>query len=360
LKRLTAVVQLVIWWALLAMACFSQNLRQRPVNRILAYAGLLALAASPMALNCSNEFQLDSFFGFVMAGSVVLALAVWDKGCLHPRASRALFFLASAFLGLGKNEWSLVLLVALILLLLYACIPCLAGDAIWRRQAWACVGWSLLGLLAGNLVNWLFEPQLYMSGWNLLYYMVGHASLAKSACAVRFGQLTLDRLPFIQVHVALLLYLAWRFLAVKPAPSPTCLLAGAFGAGLFLAFFFSTWDSIPRYFAPAFIALSATALWAHATWPRNATQPAVLITMCVFAWWGYSGYAFAHSENLRNQCVYGVHSVTVPKTVDNIPLLRVEDAYRRPELDFVHSSCGIEEARRLIRDYGSHKHPFVP
>lgn len=352
LKILVSTCQGVIWCLLLAVVCFSRNLRGRPGYRALAYVGITALALSPMALDGSNEFQLDSYFGFIMVSAYALALFLWEKNSAHPCVGRGLVFCAAAFLSLGKNEWTLVLAVAALCVAALAALCWYFDNKSWSRPAWDCTAWTLAGLAAGNFGSWAFEPTHYVSGWTLLQNMICGASVVKPACLEQFGRLTWARMPFIQVHGAMLLYLAARLLTGKPLPSPRCLLAGVFGFGLFLAFFCSTWGNFPRYFAPAFIGLAVTSVWVCVDWPRALPRATAFLALVVSGWLLFTGHVYAHSPTLAAVCVHGQHAEFPATGPDGLRLMLVDDVYRRKNVDFIHLQIGVDGARALRKQYG--------
>jgi hypothetical protein len=352
LKLLVSACQGVIWCLLLAVVGFSRNLKGQPGYRALAYVGITALALSPMALDGSNEFQLDSFFGFIMVSAYALALFLWEKNSTHPRLGRGLVFCAAAFLSLGKNEWTLVLAVAALCVAALATICWYFENKIWSRQAWDCTAWTLAGLTVGNLGSWAFEPAHYVSGWTLLHGMICGASVVKPACLEHFGQLTWARLPYIQVHGVMLLYLAARLLIGKPLPSPRCLLAGVFGTGLFLAFFFSTWGNFPRYFAPAFIGLAVVSVWVCVDWPHKLPRVACMLALGLFGWFFYTGHVYAHSPTHASVCIHGQHAQLPAAGPEGLRLILIDDVYRRKDVDFIHLQLGVDGARKLRKQYG--------
>lgn len=354
LKIIASLFQLAIWFPLLWLIARSLSNR---TARIIGYSAISALALSPIAIQSSNEFQIDSMFGFVMAGAYALSLLAFDRRLVPPPVSIVFIAVAAAFVGLGKNEWTLVLALACFGTLVLTWFVDRIGyleDGQWHRLA-TCLLPTLGGLVLGNLASYLFEPALYTSGWALLTDMVGKASIADEAGRARFIEVNAARRTFIQVHLLLLVFVASRMITSWRV-SPALMLACLFGAGLFGAFLISTWAAYARYFAPAFAALSVVGIWLYVDRPTNKLATAIGALAC--CWLAVAGVRFALSSNLARSSIYGIRDISALTSAGCAALLPVEDAYRRKDIDFVHIGWGYQGAVAAARDYGGRVCPL--
>jgi hypothetical protein len=312
----------------------------------------LALALSKIAIQSTNEFQMDSMFGFVMAGAYALALLALDRNLLPLPAAAAIVATAAAFLGLGKNEWSLVLALACFGSVMLVAIAERLGflGKEHKQRFFVSLSATAIGLILGNLASYLFDPKLYASGWGLLADMVRKASIAGGASGSRFIEVNLDRIGFINVHLLLIFFIAWRLVVSRSKISPVVLLASLFGVGLFAAFFISTWGSYPRYFAPAFATLSVVAIWLYLEQPTGTA--ASVIGAMALAWLAVAGVQYGRDPALARNSTYGIRDITALIKPGCAILLPVEDAYRRKDVDFVHSGWGYEGAVEAAQQFG--------
>jgi hypothetical protein len=349
LKIIAALFQLAIWLPLLWLIARSCPER---TARGLGYFAILAYALSPIAIQATNEFQMDSMFGFVMAGGYALALLIFDRNTLPLPASAALVAIAAAFLGLGKNEWSLVLTLACFgsVVLLVIAVPLGYLRKQPSQRFLVCLCATMVGLTLGNLASYLFEPTFYNSGWDLLARMVRGESIASKSGRDRFIEISRERLDYIQVHLFLIGFIGWRLVARRSEISPVIVLASLFGLGLFAAFFISTWGVFPRYFAPALAVLCIVSTWLFIEQPVG--RAATALGAAAFVWFAVAGVRYARKPALAQISVHGTVDVSSWVKPGCATLMPVEDAYRRKDVDFVHTGMGYEGAAEIAGQFG--------
>jgi hypothetical protein len=352
LKVIACLFQLAVWIPLLWWMLRNSE----RTARLVGCAIITALALSPLAIQGSNEFQLDSTFGFVMAGMYALALLFADRAERFPILGFLAIATASAFLGLGKNEWTIVAVAAWGALLIVRLAIRLArgpDEDHQHRRFLVCVSATILGLCAGNLASYLFEPTLYVSGLELIVRMVQGSSVASGADGSRFVEINMERLQFTQALLFVIAFMAWPAVLGRLPSSPGLMLASLFGLGLFLAFFLSTFAAFARYFAPALAALSVALVWLYVERPpRGAALVICTVASCWVAW---TGIRHAHSYWLARSSIYGVRDIH-PRP-DCALLVPVEDGYRRKDLDFVHLGWGYQGAEKMASQFGGHVCP---
>jgi hypothetical protein len=352
LKVISSLFQLAVWLPLLWLMI--RNCSER-TPRLVGCLFITALAISPLAIQGSNEFQIDSTFGFAMAGGYALALLFADRKERHPIFGFLAVLLASAFLGLGKNEWTIVLIVAWGILLAVGVTTSFVGrhgDEHQSRRFLLCLSATFLGLGVGNLASYMFEPALYLSGWELMAEMVKKASITSDAGRNHFVEVNKQRLRFTQAPIILIVFMTWQVVLRRFQFSPGLILASIFGFGLFSAFFISTWGSFPRYFAPALAVLSVAIVWLFIERPfKAATLLACTLASC---WLAVGGVRFAQSTQLARSSISGIRNIQAKPDAKCALLLPVEDGYRRKDLDFAHIGWGYEGAEETAQKFGGH------
>jgi hypothetical protein len=355
LKVIASLFQLVVWIPLLWVMI--RNCANR-TSRLVGCLIITALALCPLAIQGNNEFQIDSTFGFVMAGAYALALLFADRNERHPVLGFLAIIAASAFLSLGKNEWTLVLIIAwggLLVIWLTTSLVRRRADKQPTRRFLLCLSATFLGLGAGNLASYLFEPVLYMSGWELMVATVEQASIVSGAGRADFVAVNKTRIPFTQAPLFLIVFIASQAVSRRLRLSPGLILASVFGFGLFSAFFISTWGAFPRYFAPALAALSVAAVWFYVERPLKA----VALWTCTLAscWLIVAGVRFAQSDDLARSSTFGIRGIRFVPDAKCVLVLPVEDAYRRKDLDFAHTGLDYEGAEEYAQQFGRHACP---
>lgn len=361
LKTVASLFQLAIWYPLLVLIARCGGMNSSGPVRFSNYFGVGALALSPIAIQSSNEFQVDSTFGVIIAGAYALALIAAERSAQRPMLGGGLIVLAAAFIGLGKNEWTLMLLLSCAAMMVLLPLGSHLGycGAEFRKLAVFCLSATLGGLAVGNLASYLFEPTLYTSGWHLLFSMAGKASAFGAGGWARLTRVTAERLPFIQVHLVLMAYILWRLVAERDRLSAPLVLASIYGAGLFAAFFLSTWGPFPRYFAPAFSVLCVVAGWLYA----NDTSPSRIVSVASFlvcGWIAVTGVQLAYGKELAERSVFGKRDISAMVRPGCAVLIQVDDVYRRKDVDFVHSGWGYEGAVEGAKRYGGVVCPLAP
>jgi hypothetical protein len=353
LKVIASLLQLIIWLPLLWLM-----LRNGPkrITRLVGCVVVIGFALCPLSVQGSNEFQIDSTIGFVAVGLYTFALWFAARNKRYSFFGAIAIVAASIFIGLGKNEWTLVLVIACGCLLVIGLVLRVIGKSNERqmRNILICVGATILGLEIGNLLSFLYEPIHYASGWNLLTQMIGSSSVASNAGRSRFIEINLERLPFTQVLIFVILFLTLQVVLKRPPVSIWLTLGSVYGLGLFAAFFISTWGPFPRYFAPGFAVLSIIMVWFYVEQIEQPLSPAALL-ICALAscWFAIDGVQFAQSDELANRSIYGIRKNIEPR-IDCALLLPVEDAYRRKDLDFAHAGYGYDGAEQIMQRYGGH------
>lgn len=355
LKVISSLFQLAVWLPLLWLMIRHCS---EKTPRLVGCLFITALALSPLAIQGSNEFQIDSTFGFLMAGVYALALWYADRKERHPILAFLAVVIASAFLGFGKNEWTLVLFIAWASLLALRLATSLAShqdDELQSRRFFLCMNATVLGLGVGNLASYLFEPALYISGWELMTDMVKRASIASDTGRNHFIDVNKGRFRFTQAPIILIVFMAWQAASRRLQFSSALILASIFGLGLFSAFFISTWGAFPRYFAPALAALSVAVVWLYIERPFKVA--ALLACTLASCWLAVDGIRFAQSAALARSSIFGIRDIRPNLDAKCALLLPVEDGYRRKDLDFAHSGWGYQGAEEFAQKFGGHVCP---
>ncbi len=318
------------------------------------------MAATPVALYSSNEVQPDSSTGLLFIALFFLA-AVIAQSDATGRIARTLCLVAGGFAaGLGKNEWSFCLAAALVFtvlahplfsFILYRWTAIVAKDP---SDAVLVLLAASIGLVAGNVANYLVNQSDYLAGWQLLRGLMFTASVLSGDTGTWWGYF-IEKLPYIFFHFVVDVAILIQFLRRPQIYSAILLLAAAFANTLFFSYVISSWGSFPRYFAPAFIGMGICFLMVVMRLPaqdsRNWTVAATIILVALQSlyyqwttpywqlWRGNADIAawIAKYGNDPGHCVLVVDYSFV---------------FDRPNIDFVHAPYGGDTIDRYLASIG--------
>lgn len=336
-KMISSVFQLVIFLGILYIVI-------RQIHSKMPYLLIFLLSLTPLALYNNSEFQLDSLFGLLMVGIFALLMWIYSLKLVSNKLIMFLIFFSAVFIGLGKNEWSLLLFISVFIAFVFS------RNKIIDYKTCLSI---LLGCFAGNVVSYLFEPRLYLSGWNLLLGMSQHNTVFSKGVS-RFLDMNVIRSPYTNTCLFLIaycLYYVWK--NIKSVNFPI-MLSFIYGSLLFFSFFFATWGWSSRYFAPAFICLSVTAIAIF----LNDTKthfllrkiPILLVVIIVY----FSVQTVWFYRVMGNRFDYGKRDISniLREVNDCVPIIPTEDVMFKQEIDFIHSHEGIEDTKMFVEKYG--------
>lgn len=353
MKVISATFQLLIF-ILLLLIVFKNEKDGISKKTFSLYLGILLVSITPIAINNSNEFQVDSLFGLAMVGLYGIVLAAGLFKNISGRLFYALLFLAAAFVGLGKNEWSLLMFASLLASVVYLLVKKYSlkqSDNI--ADSYKIVGISFLGCLGGNILSYLFEPTLYMSGWDLLFRISKQASIFSKGGIIKLFFVTRARFVFIAPLLAMVAYTTFFIIKNIKKMDFIVLLSYFMSAAFFFSFFFSTWGPQPRYFAPAFAALLITTSIVYTKYQGPIGLKTTILYGLAALLVACLSINYIFDTRIKERHAYGIRDISSFIADPNcVPLLPVEDVYNKKNIDFVHRSVGMDAAKEIAKKYG--------
>ena len=233
---------------------------------------LLIISITPMSIESSTDLQIDGSSGILLSAplSIILMLISINPGS---RYSIFALFLATVIFGLGKQEWSLMMLCSLV-----ALVP--ANFVLKKIQkvpdvsshVYVLFVTGLLGVILGNIVSYLYDKSNYTMGLQLFTNMIQSftiISLQTKDVIVHttkgfnivmqnknadWLKLTSDRLEFVYIIIMLIFFNFYLLIKNLKYVKSSQVLLMLISLSLFFAYFISSWGSFFRYFSPAFIA----------------------------------------------------------------------------------------------------------
>ena len=353
LKATVTVLQLGIFLMLLFLAL-------RYARTFAGVVWVWVMAVTPVALYSSNEVQPDSSTGLLFIALFFLAAVIAQSDGIG-RTARMLWLVAGGFAaGLGKNEWTFCLTAAVVFtalahpLISFILSRRMKIDAKDPSDAMLVLLAASIGLVAGNVANYLVNPYNYVAGWELLRSMIFPASILSGNTHTWWGYF-IEKLPYIFFHFVVDAAILIQFLRRPQIYSVILLLAAAFANTLFFSYVISSWGSFPRYFAPAFIGLGICFLIVLMRLPardgRNWTVAATILLVALQSlyyqwttpywqlWRGNTDIPawIAKYENDPGHCVLVVDYSLV---------------LDRPNINFVHAPFGADAIERYLASIG--------
>lgn len=310
-------------------------------GRILTIILGCILASTPLAINSSNEFQLDSLIGWFTVGCISLTIAAASFRILRGIKLLIPLFLSALVISIGKNEWTLLLLTALVAAAIFLTTraylsPDKKNDL---RKELTIVLVCIAGCIAGNLVSFLFDPANYMAGWHLLTRMSKGASILAENGFENFVRLTKERRIYLYAPALLLTYSTLELIRLKKIGAELVILY-LISLGFFFGFFFSTWGAYPRYFSPAYIAIIIMSGIIYANHHQEyKINIRCLIFSALMLFIFANGIKYARSHQIRDQHQWGIKQL--PANSNCIYSAPIEATYDGGEkINFIVSGMG--------------------
>ncbi len=330
-------------WLLVGIAALAATGSSRPFARYATLAIVALTAISPIALATSTQLQLDGSVGSVMVGLAAGALCLASRHLVPVPVMYAVLFLSTVVLGLGKQEWTLAFLGALVLWVgALLVIRRRIGRAI-REQLLAGVV-IVAGLLLGNWLSYQFNSRAWSGGIHVMRSIADIATVATGPPA-RWWRVTDQRMGMLVtcgVVGVTLLILFWRRLKdVDPYAFLLLFLTG----GLFGGYFITSFAPEVRYFMPSLIVMAFAFVAVVPAAPDRTGRWVLAAT---------TGLLSIHTG------VYIVDRIGAPTRPINvsrdprecIPLMSHGDVWNKPDVDFVGRNLGIENAAAFVARFG--------
>jgi hypothetical protein len=317
-------------------------------NRITIITWITILAVTPPAMIMSTSIQVDGSVGTLLAGLLAVALLGYRLKIYPERAAFIFVFISSLLFGLGKNEWSLALVLTLLLTVGYLYLMNRKnGDNKSIKTSWVLLGFIFTGLLLGNLISYLYDPEAYLGGFDVMFRI----SKVSSYNFISFG---FERLAFTYVNLLVLAFIAIVLIRSWKKADYILFLYFTLGVILFFAYFITSWAVEPRYYAPSLIVGLAGAVVAYEHLSSAKTR--LLL-------WGISFVLLVitfrnvleDKNRIRLYSQLGLPNyansqiTTIPSGC--IPRMGTGEAFGQ-KFDFISNSLSPEDASRLAAKYG--------
>jgi hypothetical protein len=347
-KILTSSIQLIFYLAIIFVV-FKVTLERKIRIKIIVW--LLLLSITPLSINNSNEFQVDSMVGLSMLGFYSLILVSLSQNLIQKKFGYPLIFLASAFIGLGKTEWSIFLFVSIVFSGAYFLLARIING--FKFNFHYCPGYLVLAILLGgifgNVLSYLFDSVNYLAGWDLILRESPRSTIFSKDGLSNFLKAFQMRSIFLWAPMILIIY--GFIVLIKKNTSSALFISFCTASTFFFGYFFSTWGGdIPRYFSPAYMALIITGAGMYASFSSMAPTKWMKVGEIFIA----STLFIASIQYLTSQkLLEGHHHGMLDRNFDPNCLYHIPiEALQMSEANFIAKGISIEDAELLAKDHG--------
>ena len=341
LRFLFSLFQFAIF---LAIAVYL-SARKWPINILLA-AVFIAVVISPISVKTASHLQVDNTTGALMAAIFSMVVLLILSSGLKGKLAHTSLFAATAFFAMGKQEWSMVLLIALFVTAGYLCVLRIKTSANVRSDVLMLLT-IFGGLVAGNIISYLIAPESYIGGLGVFW----RHSRIEAIASGRLGfdswfRLTLLKLKWMCTGIALIaISIILAFNKIKQL-KPLEILLLLFGIGLFAVFFISVSNTNARYYVPSLIVMSFVII---AIFPdKLSRKTTVAIGVIVVMMYATSGVYLFYKIGIEEPKAYFDPS-QVTLAPGQVAILPTADAWNKPQIDFVGYNMG-RSAVRIFAD----------
>jgi hypothetical protein len=338
LRILCSIYQFSIW-AIIAIILFFSKIIQSKWG----YVILFMAAMSPLALKTSVLLQIDNTAGAVFCGTAAILILLTTTPDLSHRWRPGLFFAAGFVAGLGKQEWSMALLLVLLILLSLQFV-------MKSRIQMQGVGLILAGLLVGNVISFLSDPINYAAAFKFMALFSGLSEHSPQRWQLeRWWSFIKIEAPFIYICFVLQGIFILSII-VNHKQSMLKYLLFLYGNILFLAYLIINWNYECRYFVPSLVVLTGVCIATLPSSPPswyNKTVGAMVATVFIST----VTFLLFNTPN-RNIQLEQIQSGLLKTSQGTILYLGSGAGWNKPQIDYINNTSAYTSCKEIAEKYG--------
>jgi hypothetical protein len=342
LRLISSSYQFIFFLILLLFTLFDDS-----HNRTWSVLILFSAMLSPLAIKTSAHLQIDNTSGVLLCGISAFLFVTTSKMNLSSAKKGLLLFSGGFIAGLGKQEWSLMLLAALICMFLLVKIIKFDFHEADNIISLCCV---VAGLILGNIACYLYDPTNYAGGLHILSMFLNPTKDTVHGWSFEhWVWLMKSRLPFISICLTLLLPVSY----VLIFRNRSCLfcLTSLFGLFLFLGYVLSNWTEKPRYFCPSMSVLIVTAIriipQSLPRWLRKS-----FLIMLTFIFVSTLIFLFKFTPD-KNKHLEAINQGILKSSSDSVLYIQSGAGWNKPAIDYVNNNSPYDKVQnKVAEEYG--------
>ena len=312
-------------------------------NNKLATALLIAaITISVPAIKMSVSVQIDGSVGVLLSGILSIAIITYALKTFPKQICNFFLFLGSIIFGFGKNEWSLALLVSIILSTIFILIGSHKMQFIQERKSWfSFLGIIFIGLIIGNIISFLFDSVNYLAGFGVMFRF--------SKASTFFNVLNMiKRASYTYVNILILFFLFFALIRSIRKPDFFLFFIFTFSTMMFVAYFVISWATDPRYYAPSLAIGSAGLVLAADYFPAKISKPLILVLTSVILL--HSTVFFYNRLNtIQNYLTLNTYTEYTLKQPACIPVTNSGSVFGT-KMDFITDTISLDAAKSLAEN----------
>jgi hypothetical protein len=337
LRMLSSVYQFTTWVVIFLFLLFTKTVQSKWKYGILFLAGF-----SPLAIKTSVLLQIDNTSGAVICGLAAILILLAINSGRSGLARAALLFAAGCIIGLGKQEWSMALLPALLLVLLVQMLKKSKTDI----QSAAFI---VAGLIAGNAASYLFDPLNYMRAFR---FMSAFSGLSKSSPQPwqleRWWSQVKYEAPVIYVCFILQVIFILSVL-IHRKQHPLKYLLFLYGTILLFTYLFINWNYEFRYYVPSLVILTVACIAVLPSSPPCWYNRSVGLLAATVVLSTIPFLLFYKPD--RNTDLERIQSGVLKSSEKTILFINSGAGWNKPHIDYINASNSYEPSQKTAEKY---------
>lgn len=225
-------------------------LRENSTRYNILMVFIIILAITPPVIEQSISLQVDGSVGSMLAGLLALSIIGYRYKIYSNATAYLLTFATSIFYGLGKNEWSIALIVAVLATMIFFYFISHSIEYEEYSSGFLLLIFMAGGLVMGNLISYKFDPANYMGGVDVMLRI-------NKVSSFNLFNAVLIKAPLIYVNLLLFGILLFALTFALKKTDFILFLLFTWGSILFFGFVISSWAVDVRYYSPSFVVFLA-------------------------------------------------------------------------------------------------------
>ncbi len=302
---------------------------------------IFILSITPIAFEGSVELNIDNSVGVLFTSLVCFSLLVYEYTNKKTFFNYLFVSLSCLLFGFGKTEWSVGFAISLITVILLSIV-------IKKKTDIKLLFAVIIGLVPGNLINYLVSPYNYLDGLSLLMWYLKSQIVVTNVSSnanivTTWLTLNLQRLPKTLPIIILIFHNAFLLVSNLRKTNFTNIFLFILSSSLFFAFSLDTFGTASRLFLPSFFSCVFTSTTLVKNYLRKRQKPFFVgLILVIFV-----------SNVILFPEIQKYKIIDIKPRSDCVYILGIGTGYIREDVNYISSSLGrLEGAIKFADDHG--------
>jgi len=301
---------------------------------------ILILSITPIAIKGSVELNIDNSVGVLFTSLLCFSLLVYEYSNKKTFLNYLFVSLSCLLFGFGKTEWSVGFAISFIIAIFSSII---LKKEINKKLLSAVI----IGLILGNLVNYLVSPYNYLDGLHLLKWYLESQIVTQdvspnASIVTTWLDLNLQRIPETFPIIILIFFNSFLLLLNIKKTNFVIIFLFILSSSLFFAFSLNTFSTTSRLFLPSFFSCVFTSTTLVKNYLKEPQKPFfIVLVLAIFV----SNIIFVPE-------IQRYKIIDVKPRSDCAIFMDIGYGYIREDVDYISRSLGLEGARKFADENG--------